>query len=170
MHQERVDLSAVARHIADDLHRREPERNVSLVIAPGAIVRGDPRFLQIVLENLLRNSWKYTSRHPKARIEFGVEDRRGVHVYFVRDDGAGFDPARAGRLFQPFQRLHSEAEFSGNGVGLATVQRIIHKHGGQIWATGAPERGATFYFTVGQNHRPLASSNSEQEVRMSNRQ
>jgi len=170
MHQDRVDLSTVARNIADDLHRREPERDVTFVIAPDAVVRGDPRFLQIVLENLLRNSWKYTSRHKKARIEFGVEERRGLHVYCVRDDGAGFDPARAGRLFQPFQRLHSEAEFSGNGVGLATVQRIIQKHGGQIWATGAPERGATFYFTVGEHHAAVASSNSEQEVRVSNTQ
>ncbi|GEM_PF-686282 len=169
MHHERVDLSAVARHIADDLHQREPERDVVFVIAPRAIVRGDARFLQIVLENLLRNAWKYTSRHTKARIEFGVEERRGLHVYFVRDDGAGFDPARAGRLFQPFQRLHSEAEFSGNGVGLATVQRIIHKHGGQIWATGAPERGATFYFTVGEGHATLPSPNLGQDVQVGNK-
>ena len=163
MHQERVDLSSIARSIADDLHRREPERDVTFVIARQAIVKGDPRFLQIVMENLLRNSWKYTSRHAKARIEFSFEDRRGVHVYFVRDDGAGFDPARAGRLFQPFQRLHSEAEFPGSGVGLATVQRIIQRHSGQIWANGTPDRGATFYFTIGEHHVAATSTNSEQE-------
>jgi signal transduction histidine kinase len=164
MQHEKVDLSAQANLIAEDLHRREPERRVDFVIAPKLAVRGDSRFLQIVLENLLRNSWKYTSRHAKAHIEFGVEERRGAHVYFVRDDGAGFDPRRAGRLFQPFQRLHSESEFSGNGVGLATVQRIIQKHGGQIWATAAPEKGATFFFTIGQAPEATTASQPQQSA------
>lgn len=150
MHRDAVDLSAIAQNVAEDLHRRAPERDVQFAIKDNIKVEGDTRFLQIVMENLLRNAWKYTSHHEHARIEFGVEDRRGTRVYFVRDDGAGFDPKRLDRLFKPFQRLHSEAEFAGNGVGLATVQRILQRHGGQIWATGAVEKGATFYFTVGQ--------------------
>jgi signal transduction histidine kinase len=149
MQREKVNLSSIARSIADELHRQEPERHVEFVISPNQVVQGDLRFLRIILENLLRNAWKYTSRHAQARIEFGSEERRGMRVYFVRDDGAGFDPRRAGRLFQPFQRLHAESEFSGNGVGLATVQRIVERHAGSIWATGAEENGATFYFTIG---------------------
>lgn len=154
MHRDNVDLSALAHTVAEDLHRRAPERDVQFVIKEHAKVEGDTRFLQIVMENLLRNAWKYTSHHEHARIEFGVEDRRGARVYFVRDDGAGFDPKRLDRLFKLFQRLHSESEFAGNGVGLATVQRILQRHGGQIWATGDVEKGATFYFTVG--HIPVA--------------
>jgi light-regulated signal transduction histidine kinase (bacteriophytochrome) len=110
---------------------------------------GDPRLLQIVVENLLRNSWKYTSRHERARIEFGTKNSDGKVIYFVRDDGAGFDPQMAGRLFKPFQRLHSTSQFPGSGVGLATVQRVIQRHRGEVWAEGAIEKGATFYFTLG---------------------
>jgi light-regulated signal transduction histidine kinase (bacteriophytochrome) len=105
--------------------------------------------LRIVMENLLRNAWKYTSQHEHARIEFGVENKNGRTIYFVKDDGSGFDPRSTDRLFQPFQRLHSSAEFPGNGVGLATVKRIIQRHGGEVWAEGAVEKGATFYFTLG---------------------
>jgi light-regulated signal transduction histidine kinase (bacteriophytochrome) len=100
------------------------------------------------MENLLGNSWKYTSRHASARIEFGKSQRNGKHTFFVRDDGAGFDPRYADRLFGAFQRLHTATEFPGTGVGLATVQRIIHRHGGEIWAEGVVEKGATFYFTL----------------------
>ena len=100
------------------------------------------------MENLLRNSWKYTSAHSQARIEFGKSQQNGKHPFFVRDDGAGFDPRYSDRLFGAFQRLHTAAEFPGTGVGLATVQRIIHRHGGEIWAEGAVEKGATFYFTL----------------------
>jgi light-regulated signal transduction histidine kinase (bacteriophytochrome) len=110
--------------------------------------------LRIVLDNLLQNSWKYTSGKPKARIEFGSETKDGRLVYFVRDDGAGFDPRFMDRLFQPFQRLHSAKEFPGNGIGLATVQRIVRRHGGEIWAEAAVGKGATFYFTVGPDQRP----------------
>jgi signal transduction histidine kinase len=111
-------------------------------------VEGDPRLLRIVLENLMRNSWKYTSQHETAHIEFGCEHRLGRAVFYVRDDGAGFDPAFADRLFKPFHRLHASSEFPGTGIGLATVQRIIVRHGGEIWAEGAVEKGATFYFSL----------------------
>ncbi len=104
------------------------------------------------MENLLTNSWKYTGKHPSARIEFGTTEREGRVVYFVRDDGAGFDMAHAGKLFGAFQRLHGEAEFEGTGIGLATVQRIIHRHGGRVWAEAAVEHGTTIYFTL----RPAA--------------
>lgn len=143
-----VDLSDIASSIAEELARAEPLRQVDFVISKGETVQGDPRLLQIALENLMRNAWKYTSTHPMARIEFGSEMKDGRAVYFVRDDGAGFDPRSADRLFQPFQRLHPVAEFPGNGVGLATVQRIIRRHGGETWAQGEVERGATFYFTL----------------------
>jgi signal transduction histidine kinase len=151
MHQERVDLATMARSIAKELESREPQRKVEFVIPESALADGDSRLLRIALENLLRNSWKYTSGHATARIEFGCDSARGI--YFVRDDGAGFDQAQAGRLFQPFQRLHSLAEFPGTGIGLATVQRIVHRHGGRVWAEGVKEKGATFYFTLNSGSR-----------------
>jgi signal transduction histidine kinase len=146
MHQERVDMAAIARSIANELEAREPQRKVQFVIPDSAMADGDSRLLRIAMENLLRNAWKYTSAHRTARIEFGCDAERGI--YYVRDDGAGFDQAQVGRLFQPFQRLHSLAEFPGTGIGLATVQRIVHRHGGRVWAEGAKEKGATFYFTL----------------------
>jgi signal transduction histidine kinase len=146
LQSESVDLSAIARSIADELTSREPERKVEFVITAAEKVDGDPQLLKIVLDNLLRNSWKYTSAHPSARIEFGSRREDGRTVYFVSDDGAGFDPRSADRLFQPFQRLHPTAEFPGNGVGLATVQRIVRRHGGEIWAKAEVEQGATVYF------------------------
>jgi len=149
MHRESVDLTSMARTVADQLCRREPSRRVDFVIHDCPPVEGDARLLQIALENLLRNSWKYTSHHQQARIEFGCEQRRGRIVYFVRDDGAGFDPRLVDRLFKPFQRLHATSEFVGTGIGLATVQRIIARHNGEIWAEGAVEKGATFYFSIG---------------------
>ncbi|HVO62082.1 MAG TPA: ATP-binding protein [Terriglobales bacterium] len=148
MHKESVDLSAIARSIIEELRRSEPDRQVNFVVNPSTRVVGDVHLLRIVLDNLLRNSWKYTSHHARARIEFGARVQDGRTMYFVGDDGAGFDNRAIGRLFQPFQRLHSSAEFSGNGIGLATVQRIIHRHGGEVWAEGAVEQGATFYFTL----------------------
>ena len=143
-----VDLSAMASGIAEDLKTAEPERNVEFVIAPGAIVLADAGLMRVVLENLLRNAWKYSSHHSTARIEFGF-DRVGAQVVcFVRDDGAGFNPQFTDRLFKPFQRLHTQGEFPGTGIGLATVQRIISRHGGRVWAEGSPEKGATFYFSL----------------------
>jgi signal transduction histidine kinase len=149
MHKQRVDLAALARSVMDELCRREPSRQVEFVMRDCPQAEGDNRLLRIVLDNLLGNAWKYTSGHPRARIEFGCEQRSGDVVYFVRDDGAGFDLHEADRLFKPFQRLHSAAEFPGTGVGLATVQRIIQRHGGDVWAEAKVEKGATFYFTIG---------------------
>lgn len=146
---ESVDLSLMARSIADELSRGQPQRKVEFVISDLEKVAGDPRLLRIVLENLLGNAWKYSSTHAGARIEFGSEIKDGRTLYFVRDDGAGFDPRTAERLFQPFQRLHLVKEFPGNGIGLATVQRIIRRHGGEVWATAQVEQGATFYFWLG---------------------
>lgn len=146
---ESVDLSAIARSVIAGLRQGEPNRPVDVIVAPGLVVEGDPHLLAVALENLLGNSWKYTSHHPSARIEFGMTDRDGRRVFFVRDDGAGFDMTKAGKLFGPFQRLHDDGQFEGTGIGLATVQRIVHRHGGQVWAEGAIEGGATFYFTIG---------------------
>ena len=143
-----ADLSAMARAIADRLHARDPAREVSFDIAAGASAYADTRLLGAVLENLLGNAWKFTSKHQRARIEFGVVERAAERVFYVRDDGAGFDMERTQNLFAPFQRLHTTADFPGHGVGLALVKRIIQRHGGRIWAEAAPEKGAAFYFTL----------------------
>jgi len=143
-----IDLSAVAQSVADELLQSEPDRRVEFVIAPHAPVAGDPAMLRILVENLLGNAWKYTGKHAAARIEFGVQHDRGEWTHYVRDDGAGFDMEFVGKLFQPFQRLHLSSEFDGTGIGLAIVERIVRRHGGRVWAEGAVERGATFYFTL----------------------
>lgn len=148
MRREVVDLSALAKAAAAELQNREPGRQVEFVIAEGMEVNGDKRLLMVVLENLLGNAWKFTEKHPRARIECGVTQVNGKSAYFVRDDGAGFDMAYADKLFGAFQRLHGTTEFPGTGIGLATIQRIIHRHGGRVWAKGAVEQGATFYFTL----------------------
>jgi len=148
MRTENVDLSGMAQDIAADLQRGAPDRPVEFAIAPGLGARGDPRLLRVALENLLRNGWKYTGRQPRPRVEFGSVDVNGERAFLVRDNGAGFDMKYADKLFGVFQRLHSAAEFEGTGVGLATVRRIITRHGGRIWAEGAVDRGATFYFTL----------------------
>jgi light-regulated signal transduction histidine kinase (bacteriophytochrome) len=149
LRRQQVDLSALAQSIADELRGREPQREAEFVIENGLHVLGDARLLRAVMENLLGNAWKFTAKRPRARIEFGARQENGDTVYFVRDDGAGFNMAYAGKLFGTFQRLHGMTEFAGNGIGLATVQRIIHQHGGRVWAEGAELQGATFYFTVG---------------------
>jgi light-regulated signal transduction histidine kinase (bacteriophytochrome) len=126
---------------------------VEFVIASELTAEGDPELLRSVLQNLLGNAWKYTGKHPQARIEFGADKSGGETRFYVRDDGAGFDPGDAGKLFSAFQRLHQADEFPGAGIGLATVQRIIERHGGRIWAEGAVEKGATFYFTIPAQER-----------------
>ncbi len=148
MHRETVDLSALAEGITEDLVEEQPGRAAEFIIQPGLSVEGDPLLLGLVMENLLGNAFKFTARHGKARIEFGREEREGEGIFFVRDDGAGFDMTYAAKLFGVFQRLHTVEEFPGTGVGLATVQRIIHRHGGGGWAGGEVEKGATFYFTL----------------------
>jgi two-component system, sensor histidine kinase and response regulator len=146
--RERVDLSGLVKSLARELRQRDPEREVEFVIQPGVTATGDSALAQSALFNLIDNAWKFTSRRPKGRIEFGELEKDGEVVYYVRDNGAGFDPAASERMFQPFQRLHANSEFSGSGVGLATVDRIVKRHGGRMWAEGAVERGATFYFTL----------------------
>lgn len=147
---EEIDMSALAEEVARDLRQRDPIRDIELVIAPQLRVRADPRLLRIALGNLLDNAWKFTGGRAKALVEFGVDQRNGAAAYYVRDNGAGFDIARANKLFGAFQRLHDVREFPGTGIGLATVQRVIHKHGGRVWAEGAVNQGASFYFTIGE--------------------
>jgi light-regulated signal transduction histidine kinase (bacteriophytochrome) len=149
MNLEPVNLSLLASNICAELHQSEPERQVDFLITPGLLAQGDTRLLQILLMNLLNNAWKFSSKNPHAQIEFGVLSIDAeIPAYFVRDNGTGFDMAFANKLFGPFQRLHSSTEFPGNGIGLATVQRIAHRHGGRVWAEGALQEGATFYFTL----------------------
>ncbi|HEX2712275.1 MAG TPA: PAS domain S-box protein, partial [Candidatus Acidoferrales bacterium] len=148
LHVRRLDISALARAVASELQNTQPDREVEFRIEDGLETVADPGLLRNVLDNLLGNAWKFTSKRESACIEFGVTRLNGASAYFVRDDGAGFDPAYADRLFGAFQRLHALTEFSGTGVGLATVQRIVHRHGGRIWAESALGRGATFYFTL----------------------
>ena len=143
-----VNLSQVAREIADNLHGTQPERQVEFIIQEEITVRGDGRLLRIAMENLIGNAWKFTSKHPTARIEFGVQPQKETPVYFIRDDGVGFDMKYAKKLFGAFERLHTTAEFPGTGIGLATVQRVIHRHGGNVWAQGEVEKGVTLYFTI----------------------
>jgi len=143
-----VDLSQMAREVAAELRKGEPKRRVKFTIADGLVTEGDSGLLRLLLEHLLRNAWKFTSKHPTARIELGATDGDDGRAFFVRDDGAGFDMAYAHKLFAPFQRLHSQDEFPGTGIGLATVQRIVRRHGGRVWFEAAVEQGATFYFTL----------------------
>ncbi len=150
MHLDRVDLSALAREISDALARRDGGRVVACSIAEGLTTRGDHRLLRSALENLFENAWKFTAHRAPARIDFGREVVGGETAYFVRDNGAGFDMAYAARLFQAFQRLHRAEEYPGIGLGLATVQRIIHRHGGRVWAEGRVNGGATVWFTLGR--------------------
>jgi len=145
---QRTDLTAVARTVANQLAAGEPQRQVEVVIEEGLIACVDPQLGRNLLDNLLGNAWKFTSKASPARIEVGSTEKEGLPTFFVRDNGAGFDMAHAGRLFTPFQRLHTVTEFPGTGIGLATAQRIVHRHGGRIWAEGIVNRGATFYFTL----------------------
>lgn len=143
-----VDLAAMARVIAERLRSEQPDRNVEVVIPDHLVVNGDAGLMSVALENLLSNAWKYTGKTAAARIVLGTRrEADGSQVFFIEDNGAGFDSTRAANLFTPFQRMHSAAEFPGTGVGLATVQRIVHRHGGRIWATAQPGLGATFSFT-----------------------
>jgi signal transduction histidine kinase len=149
VHRSEVDITRMARDITDTLHRANPGRDVQFIIREGIVASADERLLRAVLENLIGNAFKFTSKRPGARIEIGAMDDEGTMAFYVRDNGAGFAPEHAAKMFRPFQRLHSEKEFSGTGIGLATVQRIVQRHGGRVWAEGEPEKGATVYFTTG---------------------
>jgi PAS domain S-box-containing protein len=148
MRRDVIDLSALARSVATELQRTHPDRQVEFVIPPGIIGIGDASLVRVALENLIWNAWKFTSRQPAPRIEFGAVDKSGATVYFVRDNGAGFDMAYADKLFGAFQRLHTAEEFPGTGIGLPTVQRVVRRHGGKVWAEGEVDHGAVFYFTL----------------------
>jgi two-component system, sensor histidine kinase and response regulator len=150
LRQQEVDLSALAAAILERLRESEASREVETRVRPGVTVTGDGRLLRIALTNLLENAWKFTAREPAGRIEFGMTTAAGEAAYFVRDNGAGFDMAYVDRLFGPFQRLHLSSEYPGSGIGLATVQRIIHRLGGRVWAEGLVGQGATFWFTLGR--------------------
>jgi len=142
-----IDLTKLARQIVTELEATNPGHDMEVSIAPGLTVDGDQRLIDVALHNLFENAWKYSSKKPHAWIEFGSEERDGETVFMIRDNGAGFDEQYSDKLFRAFQRLHG-AEFPGTGIGLATVARIIQKHGGRIWATGKPGEGATFYFVL----------------------
>jgi hypothetical protein len=149
LHRESADLASIARDIVTELRAQYPEHAVEFVMPPAVPAVCDVRLMRIALANLLGNAWKFTGRREGARVEFAVSHTRGTEpVYRVQDNGAGFDMAHAARLYRPFERLHSNHEFPGSGIGLATVQRIVGRHGGQLWAEAAPEQGATFYFTL----------------------
>jgi signal transduction histidine kinase len=152
MERKRLDLGALAEEVAEELREARPERKVEFSAQKGLEVWGDPKLLRVALVNLIGNAWKFTAKKPEARVEFGLSEnlshRGRVPVYYVRDNGAGFDEAYSAKLFGAFQRLHRADEFEGTGIGLATVQRVVHRHGGRIWAEGEVGRGATFYFTL----------------------
>ena len=149
LQRQRADLSGIAAAIVEELRQREPDRQVAVEIAPGLEAEADAALVTIALQNLLANAWKFTGKRPDARIELGQAPLPAGPAFFVRDNGAGFDMAHAAKLFQPFHRLHGVAEFEGTGIGLATVHRIVSRHGGQTWAQSAPGAGATFFFTLG---------------------
>jgi PAS domain S-box-containing protein len=153
LHREGVDLSVLARAAITRLQRSQPDRRVDVVIQEGLRGEGDPRLLTVVFDNLFGNAWKFTGRRDDARIEFGVTSSDGHPVYFVRDNGAGFDMAFENKLFGVFQRLHAATEFEGTGIGLATVRRVLSRHGGRVWAEGEINRGATFFFTLYEKDR-----------------
>ncbi len=161
LNEEDLDLSALVSALSAEIAARDPDRIADFEIASGVRAWGDPTLMRAAMQNLLENAWKFTRKHATARIEFGKlvvgqalsPANPNGPVYYVRDDGAGFDMRDTARLFGPFQRLHKESEFEGTGIGLATVERIIRRHGGRIWAEGEIERGAAFYFTLGDKNR-----------------
>jgi DNA-binding response OmpR family regulator len=148
LRKQRVDLSALAQVVVAELQHRDPHRTVEIAIAPGLELQGDPGLVRTMLENLIGNAWKFTAKSPAGRIEVGTVENDGQQAFFVRDNGAGFDPVHASRLFRPFTRLHAVKEFEGTGIGLATVARIVTRHGGRVWAEGSVGKGATIYFAL----------------------
>jgi len=145
---EAVDISDLGRRVGDRLMSSAPDRGVVFDITERLVADADPHLLELLLENLLGNAWKFTSKTPRAHVELGSLQLDGVTAFFVKDNGAGFDPAQAEQVFLPFRRLHAEADFAGTGIGLATVRRIMDRHGGRVWAEASIGRGATFYWTL----------------------
>ncbi|MBA3439966.1 MAG: hypothetical protein H0T92_08885, partial [Pyrinomonadaceae bacterium] len=145
-----IDLSQLVQSVVEQLQKAQPDRRVEFRVTDNLITQGDARLMQIALENLLNNAWKFTAKQPHAQIELGITESKGENppAYFVRDNGVGFDMKYATKIFSPFQRLHGVKDFEGTGIGLATVQRIVRRHGGHIWPEGAVGKGATFYFTL----------------------
>jgi signal transduction histidine kinase len=151
LRRERIDVAELARKIMLDLHQREPQRSVQVAVSDGLLTQADARLASVVFENLLANAWKFTSKQPEARIQVGQEQRPEGRFLYVRDNGAGFDMQYAEKLFAPFQRLHHDSDFEGTGIGLATVHRVVARHGGRIWAEAAVGAGATFFLSFGEN-------------------
>jgi light-regulated signal transduction histidine kinase (bacteriophytochrome) len=147
----KINLSDFANEVINRLKKLKSARIIEWILPPVLAAEADPNLVRILLDNLLRNAYKYSAKQEQARIELGIFEVPGETIYFVRDNGVGFDPAYAHKLFKPFQRLHAGTEFEGMGIGLSIVRRIVERHGGRIWAESAPERGATFYFTLMQN-------------------
>jgi PAS domain S-box-containing protein len=145
---DKVNLSTLAGEVISELAKTDPDHKVAITVEPEMITYGDRNLLRIVLSNLLGNAWKFSSKAAEPKIEMGVTEQNNKNVYFIRDNGAGFDMNYADKLFKPFQRLHTASDFSGTGIGLSIVQRIVHRHGGRVWAEGKPGEGATFYFTL----------------------
>jgi signal transduction histidine kinase len=154
VHRGDVDLSALVRDISERLRAGSPGRDARFGIQAGVHGNGDPRLLGVLLDNLLGNAWKFSSRRERTEISFGCEQREGGMTYFIRDNGAGFDMGYAAKLFTAFQRFHSSEEFEGTGIGLAIVHRVVRRHGGRIWAESTPDSGTTFYFTLGDGWAP----------------
>jgi len=150
LNRSEVDLSAMVSELFEEKRHINPDRSADIVVEPGLVAKCDANLMKVALENLVGNAWKYTGKQTQPSIEFGISKRNGHNTYFIKDNGVGFDPAKADNLFMPFQRLATDSEFEGTGIGLSTVQRIIHKHSGLIWAEGKPGEGATFYFTLSE--------------------
>jgi light-regulated signal transduction histidine kinase (bacteriophytochrome) len=148
LRREPVDLSVLALSTAAMIQKADPARRVRFRVVNGLQANGDRRLLGVLLQNLLQNAWKFSARNPQPRVEFGITQTEGKTAYYVRDNGIGFDMAYVNKLFTPFQRLHAKEQFEGTGIGLATVQRVIKRHGGKVWAEGAVDKGATFYFSL----------------------
>ena len=155
MQREVVDLSQLSREIIRELQQNDPERRLEVTIDDGLQAMGDPRLLRLILQNLIGNAWKFTAQVSNARIEIGKQEKsKGKTVFFVKDNGIGFDMNYANKLFGVFQRLHSDPDYAGTGIGLATVQRIIHRHEGKVWAESEVGKGSCFYFTLGKRSIP----------------
>jgi light-regulated signal transduction histidine kinase (bacteriophytochrome) len=148
LRHEPVDLSRLCRRVGDLLARSDPDRNVGFIVEQGLVAEGDARLMEILVENLLGNAWKFTAKTTGPRVECGALQRDGHTTFYVKDNGAGFNQAHAQRLFSPFQRLHSSSEYPGTGIGLATVSRIVDRHAGRVWAEGQIDGGATVFWTL----------------------